>query len=89
MMNELIKELVFKSGLIQYASDSKLEDAEKFAKLIVRECCDQLIKQGEGWHEFAKNPPQGQENHAAAALFAAYRLKDDAVAMLEEHFGVE
>lgn len=37
-MNELIKELAFNSGLIQYASDSKMADVEKFAEAIVKEC---------------------------------------------------
>lgn len=41
-MNELIKELAFKSGLIQYASDSKIEDVEKFAEAIVKECINTL-----------------------------------------------
>ncbi len=66
--------------------DTKLE---KFAELIVRECCEQLVKEGEAWEQFSRNPPEGQETNAGAALFAAYRLKEDAVSRLEEHFGVE
>ena len=62
---------------------------EKFAELIVRECCSKLEEMGENWHEFAKNPPQGQAHNASAALFAAYRLKEDAVDEIKEHFGVE
>lgn len=64
-------------------------DAEKFAELIVEECCSKLVEMGEGWHEFAKNPPQGQAHNASGALFAAYRLKEDAVDEIREHFGVE
>jgi hypothetical protein len=45
--------------------------------------------EGDAWEQFSRNPPKGQENNASAALFAAYRLKEDAVARLEEHFGVE
>ena len=37
-MNERIKELAKEAGLIQYDTDSKMEDVEKFAELIVREC---------------------------------------------------
>ena len=62
---------------------------EKFAELIVKECCDQLVKEGEAWEQFSRNPPEGQETNTGAALFAAYRLKEDAVSRLEEHFGVE
>jgi hypothetical protein len=64
-------------------------DTEKFAELIVRECMEQLVKEGDAWEQFSRNPPEGQETNASAALFAAYRLKEDAVARLEEHFGVD
>jgi hypothetical protein len=37
-MNNRLKELAEQSGLIQYDTDSKLKDVEKFAELIVREC---------------------------------------------------
>ena len=65
------------------------ETMEKFAELIVRECCSKLKEMGESWHEFAKNPPDGQAHNASGALFAAYRLKEDAVDEIKEHFGVE
>ena len=62
---------------------------EKFAELIVKECCSKLKEMGEGWHEFAMNPPDGQAHNASGALFAAYRLKEDAVDEIRDHFGVE
>lgn len=62
---------------------------QRFAELMIGQCCEVLIKEGNSWHEFSKNPPEGQETYSAAALFAAYRLKEDAVSALEEHFGVE
>ena len=37
-MNQRIKELAKQSGLIQYDTDSKMNDVEKFAELIVAEC---------------------------------------------------
>ena len=37
-MNEQIRELAKEAGLIQYDTDGKMEDVEKFAELIVREC---------------------------------------------------
>ena len=65
------------------------EIRKKFAELIVKECCSKLKEMGEGWHEFARNPPDGQAHNASGALFAAYRLKEDAVDEIREHFEVE
>ena len=64
-------------------------NTRKFAELIVRECCSKLEEMGKSWHEFAKNPPDGQAHNASGALFAAYRLKEDAVDEIKEHFGVK
>jgi hypothetical protein len=58
-------------------------ELEKFAELIVAECMEQLVKEGDAWEQFSRNPPEGQETNASAALFAAYRLKEDAVARLK------
>ena len=97
-MNERIKELAREAAKI---TDDKLECwgefhadygttwNEVFTELIVRECCSKLEEMGEGWQEFAQNPPQGQAHNASGALFAAYRLKEDAVDEIKEHFGVE
>jgi hypothetical protein len=41
-MNERIKELAKESGLIQYDTDGKIQDVEKFAELIVQECIEQF-----------------------------------------------
>jgi hypothetical protein len=65
------------------------DQMKDFAELIVKECMEQLVKEGDAWEQFSRNPPEGQETNASAALFAAYRLKEDAVARLEKHFGVE
>ena len=37
-MNGRIKELASKAGLIQYKSDEKINDVERFAQLIIQEC---------------------------------------------------
>ena len=97
-MNERIKELIkqaadqtsaaFSSSNFRQ-SEWESDFREKFAELIVRECCSKLEEMGEGWQEFAQNPPQGQAHNASGALFAAYRLKEDAVDEIKEHFGVE
>jgi len=93
-MNERIKQLerqateTVKCGL-NSTSTAESFNRKKFAELIVRECCSKLVEMGEGWHEFARNPPQGQAHNASGALFAAYRLKEDAVDEIKEHFGVD
>ena len=100
-MNERIRELAEQAK--KYALDAmiKITDKEQalkvysetynttFAELIVKECCSKLKEMGEGWHEFAMNPPDGQAHNASGALFAAYRLKEDAVDEIRDHFGVE
>jgi hypothetical protein len=95
-MNERIKELMGQTLDEKFAGTWSVMDlqdltkfADRFAELIVRECIEQLVKEGDAWEQFSRNPPQGQETNASAALFAAYRLKEDAVSRLEEHFGVE
>lgn len=37
-MNKRIRQLARQSGLIQYDTDGKMIDAEKFAELIIQEC---------------------------------------------------
>ena len=94
-MNERIKLLAEQSNFQfnslggTYTSGTLGDNLVKFAELIVRECCSKLGEMGEDWHKFAKNPPQGQTHNASGALFAAYRLKEDAVDAIKEHFGVE
>ena len=39
-MNARIRVLAKQAGLIEYSTDSKLQNAEKFAELIVRECAE-------------------------------------------------
>ena len=91
-MNERIKQLIKQADekfSCEYNGDYTVFNKEKFAELIVRECCSKLVEMGESWHEFARNPPQGQAHNASGALFAAYRLKEDAVDEIRDHFGVE
>ena len=96
-MNELIEKLAEQAEINRFAYNQATMmnervqefDKEKFAELIVKECCSKLKEMGEGWHEFARNPPDGQAHNASGALFAAYRLKEDAVDEIRDHFGVE
>ena len=64
-------------------------DLKKFGLLIVQECCARLEAVGDEWQEFADRPPAGQEHNASAALFAAHRLREDAVEEIKQHFGVD
>ena len=88
-MNERIRELASQCYELTKPDLNERFNKEKFAELIVRECCSKLEEMGEGWQEFAQNPPQGQAHNASGALFAAYRLKEDAVDEIKQHFGVE
>lgn len=93
-MNELIRSLAKKSDPGYTGKDDGNmghalvgdEAIQKFAELLVKECCDLLINQGEMWLEFSKNPPPDQEKDATPALFTAFRLKEDAVWNIQEHF---
>lgn len=92
MNKELFEQIATQAD--EYFDDLSIEFSrqawlEKFAELIVKECCSKLVEMGEGWHEFAKNPPDGQAHNASGALFTAFRLKEDAVDEIKEHFGVE
>ena len=90
-MSERIKELVerYNREISPCYPDANRETLMKFAQEIVQECCLKLIEEGDSWLEFAKNPPNGMENHVTGALFASARLREDAVDVLKEHFGVE
>lgn len=83
-MNERLRELMVEAG---YAAPELAGRARRLAELIVQDCCKVLVEQGNEWHEFSKKPTE--KHYSAAALFAAYRLKEDAVYAIEEHFGVE
>ena len=90
-MNERFKTLWFEAAESKNGNswEEQTEFMKKFAELIVLECCSKLEEMGKGWHEFAKNPPDGQAHNASGALFAAYRLKEDAVDEIKQHFGVD
>ena len=54
-MNKRIRELAKQSGLIQYDSDGKMEEAEKFAELIVRQTMDYASRNWEHGHLLAED----------------------------------
>ena len=54
-MNKHILRLAKQSGLIQYESDGKMEEAEKFAELIVRETMDYASRNWEHGHLLAED----------------------------------
>ena len=49
-MNKHILMLAKQSGLIKYDSDGKMEEVEKFAELIVRECMEACSRANEIRH---------------------------------------
>ena len=54
-MNKHILRLAKQSRLIQYESDGKMEEAEKFAELIVRETMDYASRNWEHGHLLAED----------------------------------
>jgi hypothetical protein len=76
-MNQRIRELALESGLVQYDTDSKMQDAERFAELIVRECRD-IVEQDMKLAHIQMIP-------LTLEKYANSRLKEK----IREHFGVE
>jgi hypothetical protein len=54
-MNKHILMLAKQSGLIQYESDGKMEEVEKFAELIVRQTMDYASRNWEHGHLLAED----------------------------------
>ena len=54
-MNNQIRELAKQSGLIQYESDGKMKEVEKFAELIVRQTMDYASRNWEHGHLLAED----------------------------------
>lgn len=73
-MNKHILRLAKQSGLIKYDSDGKMEEVEKFAESIVKECSKVIVNGG------YRNPAFGEKYPLAPPEIAK---------MIEEHFGVE
>jgi hypothetical protein len=92
-MNEKIKELIKQATIVGEPgypeSKFKYFDKEKFAELIVNECISVVRADGDHWEQLSRNPPRGQEHFRDHMLYSAYRLKEDAVWSIQEHFGVE
>ena len=82
MMNERIRELGRQSGLIQYDTDSKLVEVDKFAELIVKECITKSV-------EICMNRVQGDCWKNNQADIEALRYSQDIQRELPKHFGIE
>jgi hypothetical protein len=72
-MNERIRELAREAGLPTYNPDGIPTKLEKFAELIIQECCDLIMK-----NQYSMVP-------GFMERLSAY----SEVCMLKEHFGVE
>ena len=62
-MNARIRVLAKQAGLIEYSTDSKLQNAEKFAELIVQECVAKLFAMDD-----AVNGNHNYYRHAAVQI---------------------
>jgi hypothetical protein len=74
-MNNRILELAKQAGLIQYESDGKWEEVQKFAELIVREC----LKQADIIRDVCE--ADGKDEQALGADWVGLAI--------DRHFGVE
>jgi hypothetical protein len=75
------------SGLTTH--DTEIIFREKFAELIVKECIGVVRSDGDHWEKLSQNPPRGQEQFRDHMLYSAYRLKEDAVWSIQDHFELE
>ena len=73
-MNERIRQLARQSGLIQYDTDGKMVDAEKFAELIIQEC---LLS-------FEPDPMAPEIDYAVEEKFYQRSAKK-----IKRHFGIK
>ena len=73
-MNKRIRQLARQSGLIQYDTDGKMVDAEKFAELIIQECLLSL----------EPDPMAPEIDYAVEEKFYQRSAKK-----IKRHFGVE
>ena len=89
-MNERIKELMFDAGLnsdyVEGFDSIYSKQLEKFAELIVKECCQYLENEAERLYNLSgtENDPTFQSNFEICAE-KCY----DNIQGLKEHFGVE
>ena len=85
-MNKRIFELAKQAGHLQYDTDWGSVSAEKFAELIVRECCNYLNTEAERLYTLSvsEHRPSFKEDFE----ICAEKCYDNAQG-LKEHFGVE
>ena len=102
-MNDRIKELLaqaisdvdyihFDDAIDEELSQMYIPDvfAERFAELIIRECISVVKADGDHWEKLSHSDlDRGQAPYRDCMLYAAYRLKEDAVWSIEEHFGLD
>jgi len=83
-MNEQIEKLARQSGIIQYDSDGKASEVERFAELIVRKCVNVALEQ----KKWVENQEVFNSNDEAWNR-ARIQQSEHIVNKIKEHFGVE
>ena len=98
-MNERIKELAIEAGY-DWAWDTQIDfghkEMEKFAELIVRECVDVLIENGDKQFTIRTVEPESHNKTSdwmegyeeAVKHYGSFLLKKNAK-LIQKHFGVE
>ena len=104
-MNERIKELAEQSGLLPKEigpvvetrhMNKKQQDLEKFAELIVKECANVLIENGDKQFDIRTVEPESHTKttdwmegyEEAVKHYGSFLLKKNAK-LIKKHFGVE
>ena len=85
-MNERIQELALQADLMRYPSDGINIRIEKFAELIVKECCQYLDNEAE--RLYALSAQESNPNFQSNFEICAEKCYDN-IQGLKEHFGVE
>ena len=95
-MNERIKQLAREAGLLAYNPEGPPTKLEKFAELIVRECVDVLIENGDKQFTIRTVEPESHNKTSdwmegyeeAVKHYGSFLLKKNAK-LIQKHFGVE
>lgn len=86
MMNEKVKKLLEQAGTDTSGKWLSLDNAEKFAELIIQECTQLLFAESERLYTYSSECDIMSRSEEAE--LCAEKCMDN-IAMIEEHFGVQ
>lgn len=86
MMNEKVKKLLEQAGTDTSGKWLSLDNAEKFAELIIQECTQLLFAESERLYTYSSECDIMSRSEEAE--LCAEKCMDN-ITMIEEHFGVQ